>query len=139
MFRQMQKQYAVISVITGYISIATISLQLDILNYQRKTTMKIFSVINVLNKELPFGVEDNHTLDQATTLGLKSSNLENHNVNISKNDRKLINLLGKIVMTNNDPNTKNSICKYYSIDDCCSKKFYIKQYFSILHLNIESL
>ena len=91
------------------------------------------------NQELPFGLENNNTLNQATTLGLENSNFENLNVNISKNDKKLINLLGKIVMKNNDPNIKSSICKYYSIDDFCSKKFQTKQYFSILHLNIESL
>ena len=50
MFGKMQKQYTAISVITGYTSVATISLLLDILNYRRKAIMKIFFVMNVLAK-----------------------------------------------------------------------------------------
>ena len=78
------------------------------------------------NHKEPFGLEDNKTLNQATTLGLENSNLENLNDSISKDDKKLINLLGKIVMKNNDPNIKNSILKYYITDNFCSKKFHKK-------------
>ena len=98
-----------------------------------------FLCVKCFNNELPFGLESDKSLNKATILGMDKSNLENLNVNISKNDKKLINLLGNIISENNDPNIHNSICKYYSIDDFCTKKYETKQYFSIFHLNIESL
>ena len=50
-----------------------------------------------------------------------------------------MNLLKKVISENNDPNIKNSSCRYYSIDEFCSKEFQAKQLFSIFHLNIASL
>ena len=50
-----------------------------------------------------------------------------------------MNLLGKVIPENNDPNIKNSICKYYSIEDFGAKKYQPSKYCSIFHLNIESL
>ena len=51
----------------------------------------------------------------------------------------MMNFLSKIIMENTDPEYKNTICKYYSIDDFNSKGFNANQYFSIFHLNIHSL
>ena len=50
-----------------------------------------------------------------------------------------MNLLKKIISENNDPNIKNSSCRYYSVDDFCSKNYKANQLFSIFHLNIASL
>ena len=96
-----------------------------------------FLCIKCFNNELPFGTEN--TFNQITKLGLNNSNLEDLNVNISKKDKKLINLLSKVISENNDPNIQNSICKYYSIEDFSGKKYQTNKYFSIFHLNIESL
>ena len=38
----------------------------------------------------------------------------------------------------NDPNTKNSSCRYYSIGEFCSKKCKTNDLFSMFHLNIAS-
>ena len=98
-----------------------------------------FFCIRCFNNELPFGLEFNTEYKQSTTLGLENSNLEDLDVNISKKDKKLMNLLKKVISENNDPNIKNSSCRYYSIDEFCSKEFQAKQLFSIFHLNIASL
>ena len=97
-----------------------------------------FFCIKCFNNELPFGFETEYSLNQ-TALGLDNSNLENLDFNISRNDKKLMNLLTKMISENNDPNIKNSSCKYYSIDDFCSKNYQADKLFSIFHLNIDSL
>ena len=68
-----------------------------------------------------------------------NSNLENIDANISKKGKKLMNLLKKIISENNDPNILNSSCRYYSVDNFCSKNFKSNQSFLIFHLNIASL
>ena len=68
-----------------------------------------FFCIKCFNNELPFGFETEYSLNQ-TALGLDNSNLENLDFNISRNDKKLMNLLTKMISENNDPNIKNSSC-----------------------------
>jgi hypothetical protein len=67
-----------------------------------------FLCIKCFNNELPFGTEN--TFNQITKFGLSNSNLEDLNVNISKKDKKLINLLSKVISENNDLKHNNSIC-----------------------------
>ena len=97
-----------------------------------------FFCIKCFNNELPFGLDTDTTSNQMLGFG-DNSNLENLDANISKKDKKLMNLLKKIISENNDPNIKNSSCRYYSVDDFCSKNFKTDQLFSIFHLNIASL
>ena len=47
-----------------------------------------FLCVKCFNNELPFGLESDKSLNKATILGMDKSNLENLNVNISKNDKK---------------------------------------------------
>ena len=82
-----------------------------------------FFCIKCFNNELPFGLELDNDYNQSKTLGLENSNLEDLDVNISKKDKKLMNLLKKVISENNDPNIKNSSCRYYSVDEFCSKEF----------------
>ena len=97
-----------------------------------------FICIKCFNSELPFGLENETTFNQTLPFW-RSSNLENLDTSISKQDKKLMNLLKKIISENNDPNIKNSSCRYYSIDDFCSKNYKTNDFFSIFHLNIASL
>ena len=98
-----------------------------------------FLCIKCFNEQLPYGFEDDKTFSQSTTLGLDSSNLDNLNFNISKTEKKLVNMLTKTIFESNDPNINNSHCRYYSIDDVCSKNYKDTQYLSLFHLNIHSL
>ena len=100
-----------------------------------------FFYIKCFNQELPFGFENDKSFNQTVTLGLNNdnSNLENLNINISKTEKKLINFLNKTISENNDPNIQNSFCKYYTTDELNSKCYNANQYFSIFHLNINSL
>ena len=97
-----------------------------------------FFCIKCFNSELPFGLETDSTSNQLLGFG-DNSNLENLDANISKKDKKLMNLLKKIISENNDPNIKNSSCRYYSVDNFCSKNYKANELFSIFHLNIASL
>ena len=98
-----------------------------------------FLCIKCFNDELPFGFQNDKVFDKTVTLGLDNSNLDNLNFNISKKEKKMVNFLSKTIFESNDPNINNSHCKYYSIDNFCSKNFDTNKYFSIFHMNIHSL
>ena len=51
-----------------------------------------FICIKCLNTELPFGLEDDKIFNQSVSLGLDNPNIENLQFQISKNEKKLINL-----------------------------------------------
>ena len=75
-----------------------------------------FICIKCFDSELPFGLESETTFSQTLPFW-RSSNLENLDTSISKQDKKLMNLLKMIKSENNDPKIKNSSCRYYSIDE----------------------
>jgi len=93
------------------------------------------------NSLMPFGHESNQVFEQTNLLGLnQESNLENHAVNISKDEQKTISHLSKIILENTDPNNENSsFCNYYQTDDFTKQKFNNSKLLSLLHLNINSL
>ena len=96
-----------------------------------------------INTEMPFGSVSNDSFIQTNILGLNNendSNLENLNFKLSKNEKQSISHLSNLILQNNDPNNENTnFCKYYTIDQFCSKKFNNTQNFSIFHLNTHSL
>ena len=96
--------------------------------------------LNELKAEKQLGSSPSiHCFHQSVTLGLNSPNIEDLSFSISRTEKKTINFLKKTISENNDPNIQNSLCKYYTIDDFCSKNYNGNQYFSIFHLNINSL
>ena len=129
---KMLKQCAVTFATIGSTSDVIQFLQVDMLNYQKKTTMNHFCASNALmmNYLLDFRM----TRDQTVTLGLDNSNLDNLNFNISRKEKKMVNFLSKTIFESNDPNINNSHCKYYSIDNFCSKNFDTNKYFSVLQI-----
>ena len=57
---------------------------------------------------------------------------------ISKTEQKLITHISNLILENNNPEIEvSSMCKYYSIDDY--RKFKNDKFFSVFHLNINSL
>ena len=98
-----------------------------------------FYCIKCFKEALPFGFANDNNFHQAVTLGLNSENFDDLNFTISKTEKKIMKFLKKTISENSDPNIKNSLCKYYSIDDFCTKNYKGNQYFSIFHLNIHSL
>ena len=80
-----------------------------------------FYCIKCFNEALPSGFANDKCFHQSVTLGLNSPNIEDLNFCISKTEKKTINFLKKTISENNDPNIQNSLCKYYTIDDFCSK------------------
>ena len=98
-----------------------------------------FYCIKCFNEALPFGFANDKCFHESVTLGLNSPNIEDLNFCISKTEKKTINFLKKTISENNDPNIQNSLCKYYTIDEFCSNNYNGNQYFSIFHLNINSL
>ena len=77
---------------------------------------------------MPFGFANDNNFHQAVTLGLNSENFDDLNFTISKTEKKIMKFLKKTISENSDPNIKNSLCKYYQIDDFCSKNFKGNQY-----------
>ena len=78
-----------------------------------------------INTEMPFGSVSNDSFIQTNILGLNNendSNLENLNFKLSKNEKQSISHLSNLILQNNDPNNENTnFCKYYTIDQFCSK------------------
>ena len=79
---------------------------------------EVFFCSNCLNHELPFGLENDKIFEQTNSIGLNiDSNLENLQLNLSKHDKKAINLISKLILENNDTDLNlQQFCKYYSIN-----------------------
>ena len=66
--------------------------------------------------------------------------MENLNFCLTKDEKKSIKFVSKLILENNDPFSQNdNFCNYYSINEFCSKIPQNKQFFGIFHLNINSL
>ena len=78
-----------------------------------------FYCIKCFKEALPFGFANDNNFHQAVTLGLNSENFDDLNFTISKTEKKIMKFLKKTISENSDPNIKNSLCKYYTIDDFC--------------------
>ena len=67
-------------------------------------------------------------------------NLENITFNLSDNDKKLTEMISKLIIENTDPeNTNSNFCNYYEIEDFIKENFKKDSSLSTLHLNIASL
>jgi len=96
--------------------------------------------IKCINYELTFSQYDNK-LYYLNKQGIQTqSNLENIDLTINPNDKKLIKYITNLIIESTDPeNVNNKFCNYYDVEKFTKSKLKSDQNFSVLHLNIASL
>ena len=83
---------------------------------------KMFYCSKCLNEGLPFGLQNDQIFNQTNSLGLNvDCSLDSLNINLSKSERKTIEMISKMISENADA-TNTQYCKYYSTDSFCENK-----------------
>ena len=92
------------------------------------------------NSKLPLSHYENK-LYYLNKQGIQTqSNLENIDLTINPNDKKLIKYITNLIIESTDPeNVNNKFCNYYDVEKFTKSKLKSDQNFSVLHLNIASL